>query len=274
MVAAAKAGEPDRHLAALLAPPREREALLALAAFAGELARIPRLAVREPMMGEIRLQWWRDALARLEGERAGHAVADAVRQAARDFALPAALLDRMIEARTLELESAPFADDRALHEFLWHTEGALFALAARVVGLGSSEEVEAACRFSGQAYGAARLLFGLPHSLSLGRVPLSQAQMAQAGVGAHDLLAGAGGAEVGALLAACRAEISENLAVARRLVQQLPRTSRLAFLPLALVGPYVRALERVSGNPLRQEARIAPLTRVLRIAAAHLFGRL
>src|SRR5262245_36026444 len=272
--AAARAGEPDRYLAALLAPAREREALLALAAFAAELARIPRLVVREPMMGEVRLHWWRDALALPAGERTGHGVADAVRRAARACALPAALLDGMIEARALELQSAPFADDGALHEFLWRTEGAQFDLAARVVGLPPAAEVEAACRSSGQAYGAARLLLGLPRSLSLGRVPLSQTQMASAGVGARDLLAGSGGAEVARLLAACRARIGENLADARRLVQRLPPPARVAFLPLALVRPYVRALGRVGGDPLRQEARIAPLTRVLRIGAVHLFGRL
>src|SRR5262245_18945094 len=129
---AANAGEPDRYLAAVLAPPRQREALLALAAFAAELGRIPRLAVREPVMGEVRLQWWRDALALPEGERAGHVLADAVRRVTRDCALPALLLDGMIEARAQELETAPFADDAALHQFLWNTEGAQFALAARV----------------------------------------------------------------------------------------------------------------------------------------------
>ena len=65
----ARAGEPDRYLAALLAPAPQREALLAMAAFATELARIPRRAVREPFMGEVRLQWWRDALS---GERPGN----------------------------------------------------------------------------------------------------------------------------------------------------------------------------------------------------------
>jgi 15-cis-phytoene synthase len=274
VAAAAKTGEPDRYLAALLAPPRQREGLLALAAFAAELARIPRLVVREPMMGEVRLQWWRDALAQAEGERTGHPGADAVRQAARRFALPAALLDGMIEARALELGSAPFADEAALDDYLWHIEGGQFALAARVVGLPAGADVDTACRFSGQAYGAARLLLELPRSLSLGRIPLSQAQMAQAGVGAHELLAGVGGAEVAGLLAACRARIGESLAVARRFVHQQSPAARIAFLPLALVGPYVRALERAGDNPLRREARIAPLARVWRIAVAHLFGRL
>lgn len=274
VAAAAKAGEPDRYLAALLASLPQREALLALAAFAAELARIPFLVVREPQMGEIRLQWWSDALGLPEGQRAGQGVADAVRQAARTYELPAGLLDGLIEGRALQLRGGAFADEQTLDDFLWKTEGALFALASRVVGIAPSAEVEAACRMSGQAYGLARLLLALPRSLALGRVPLAQTELARAGVTAQDLLAGAGGAGVAALLGAYHARIRVSLASARRFVGGLPRTIRVAFLPLALVGPYVRALERAGGMASREEARLSPLMRVCRIGAAHLSGRL
>jgi phytoene synthase len=272
VAAAARAGEPDRHLAALLAPPPQREALLALAAFAAELARIPRLVVREPLMGEIRLQWWRDALALSEGERTGHSVADAVRQAVRNYDLPAPLLAGLIEARSLELGGGPFADDRVLQDFLWSTEGALFALAARVLGRSPGAGVEAACGASGQAYGMARLLFTLPHTLAEGRIPLPQTGIATAGVTAQELLAGTAGTKIARLLGTYRVQIRHSLVSARRLAAQLPRRTRIAFLPLALVKPYVRAQER-TGPSLREEARIAPLTRVCRIAAAHVSGR-
>src|SRR4051794_29410710 len=52
----------DRFLATLFAPQKFRRALFALYAFHGEIARVRDLA-REPMPGEIRLQWWRDAFA-------------------------------------------------------------------------------------------------------------------------------------------------------------------------------------------------------------------
>jgi 15-cis-phytoene synthase len=272
--AAAREGEPDRYLAALLAPPPQREALLALAAFVAELARVPRLVAREPLMGQIRLQWWRDALALPNGQRTGHGVADAVRQAARAFDLPAPLLDGLIEARGLDLAGAPFADDRALQDYLWSTEGAPFALAARVLGQPVSAGLEAACRVAGQAYGMARLLFTLPHSLARGHIALPQAAIADAGVTTQELLAGTTGTKVGALLGGYRTQIDHNLVNARRLAVQLPRSTRIAFLPLALVQPYVRAQERAGRASLREAARIAPLTRVCRIAAAHFLGRL
>jgi 15-cis-phytoene synthase len=272
--AAAREGEPDRYLAALLAPPPQREAMLALAAFAAELARIPRLVAREPLMGEVRLQWWRDALALPDGQRTGHSVADAVRQAARTFDLPAPLLDGLIEARGLDLAGGSFADDHALHDYLWSTEGALFALAARVLGQPLDANLDATCSTAGQAYGMARLLFALPHSLAHGRIALPQTAIANAGLTVQELLAGTAGAKLGALLGGYREQIAHNLGNARRLAGQLPRETRTAFLPLALVQPYVRAQERAGRASLPEAARIAPLTRVWRIAAAHFLGRL
>ena len=51
----------DRSLTALYAPAEHRSAL-ALYAFNIEIARV-REVVRDPMAGEIRLQWWSDAFA-------------------------------------------------------------------------------------------------------------------------------------------------------------------------------------------------------------------
>ena len=48
-------------LAALFAPAEHRNALLALYAFNLEVARV-REVVRDPLAGEIRLQWWSDVL--------------------------------------------------------------------------------------------------------------------------------------------------------------------------------------------------------------------
>jgi phytoene synthase len=225
-------------------------------------------------MGEIRLRWWRTALGLAEGESGAQGVADAVRLAVRRYDLPTSQLDAMIDARALELLSAPFDDDAALYDFLWKTEGALFALNCRILGLGPSLDVEAACLAAGRAYGLARLLMRLPPILALGRVPLPQSGIASVGLAEHDLRAGTGGAQVQALLREYYAQIRTNLLDAGRFARRLPRLERVAFLPLALVEPYVRVLERQGGGALRAERDIVPLTRVWRVAAAHLLGRL
>ena len=89
--ALARAADYDRYLSALFAPVDSREALFALIAFNHEVARIPE-AVSEPMLGRIRLQWWREVLEAVDaGEPARrHEVAvplaDAIRACSLDRA--------------------------------------------------------------------------------------------------------------------------------------------------------------------------------------------
>lgn len=52
--------DPDRWLTTLFAPDASRPGLFALYAFNAEIARA-RESVSQPMIGQIRLQWWREA---------------------------------------------------------------------------------------------------------------------------------------------------------------------------------------------------------------------
>jgi len=70
-------GDKDRFLATLFAPADKRGPLFALYAFNHEVARV-RETVREPLAGEVRLQWWRDAVASGGGEARAHPVAAAL----------------------------------------------------------------------------------------------------------------------------------------------------------------------------------------------------
>jgi 15-cis-phytoene synthase len=275
VIAAARAGEPDRYLAALLAPPYARAGLLALAAFAAEIARVPYAAGSEPAAGEIRLQWWRDALlAADEHAHSGHPIADTLRAAVRRHDLPRALLLEPLDARSFELAGESLADDAALQTYLWKSEGALFAAAGRILAPGNAVPIDAAAGASGQAYGLARLLLRLPPTLARGRLLLPQSRLEAAGAARSDLLSGNAGPGVASLLAGLREESRRSLVTSRQHVANLPRVVRAAFLPLALVRSYLRALERPGRDVLRESVEITPLTRVLRMAAAHWSGRI
>ena len=101
---AARRTEPDRYLAALLAPRATGSDLIPLAAFVGDLARIS-YAVSEPIMGELRLQWWRDALVNLRnGMATGSPIADSVGGVMRSRGLPEALFMSIIDARSQDLD--------------------------------------------------------------------------------------------------------------------------------------------------------------------------
>src|SRR4051795_4988915 len=67
----------DRFLATLFAPAELRPALHALYAFDIEVARVPTLA-RQPIAGEIRLQWWREVLEGRNDEASANPVAAAL----------------------------------------------------------------------------------------------------------------------------------------------------------------------------------------------------
>src|SRR5215469_901092 len=98
-----RAADKDRYLASLFAPTEARPHLHALNAFASEIARV-RAAAREPLPGEIRLQWWRDTLA---GEAWGDASANPVAAALLDTVarcgLPRERLTALIDGHAFDL---------------------------------------------------------------------------------------------------------------------------------------------------------------------------
>lgn len=148
--------DPDRYFSALFAPADKRPFLFALYAFNHELAHIGE-SVREPMIGEIRLQWWREAL---DGARAGqprnHDVVRALTDTLAAVGLPNDLLDAMIDARQFDLLSGIFGDDEKRDAYLDATSGNLMRLASRVLGGGDRHDDLA--REGGIAYGLAGLL--------------------------------------------------------------------------------------------------------------------
>src|SRR6266851_3279658 len=86
----------DRFLTALFAPAERRGALHALYAFNIEIARVRKI-VREPLAGEIRLQWWNDAIAgQAAGEVQSNPVAAALLAAVARYELPPGLLTALI----------------------------------------------------------------------------------------------------------------------------------------------------------------------------------
>ncbi|MFM9846794.1 MAG: phytoene/squalene synthase family protein [Hyphomicrobiaceae bacterium] len=259
---AARRGEPDRYLAALLAPKSVRGDLAALAAFSAELARIAQI-VREPMVGEIRLQWWRDALETIaRGESTAHPVADALAGAMRRHHLPAALLQSLIDATSVELGIEAASDERALGAYLEAAEGALFRLTLRVLGVPDKPRLDATVSAAARAYGIARR----PGRLLLA---LHGPELVLPGPQSGSALPG----EARDALAALREEAKAALMAVRTELLAPEPGSLPALLPLVMVEPYLRAQERTA-DPLHDVADVAPLTRAWRIWRASMRGRI
>jgi len=148
--------DPDRWLASrFIGDAQARADVMALYAFNHELARVAE-TVREPLMGEIRLTWWREALAEIfaGGAARRHPVVDALGHAVRRRNLARAPLDAMIEARFSDLEPDALAAGRALEAYVDATAGALMALAVAAVAQVDAYTLQPAAR----AWGLAGLL--------------------------------------------------------------------------------------------------------------------
>jgi len=112
----------DRFLSSLFAPSEQRLFLFALYAFDIETARVRDL-VSDPMAGNIRLQWWHEAMA---GLRSGEAEAHPVLTALTYTLDAAASGDRSLVAQAVEARQAELYGEPAVG-----AASAIFKLASR-----------------------------------------------------------------------------------------------------------------------------------------------
>jgi 15-cis-phytoene synthase len=272
MITVARAYEPERYLAATLAKEPARAALLAVTAFSADLHRITTTAT-QPVLGEIRLQWWRDSLDTLaKGGRTGAPLADSLGDAITAHALPSAMLIAMTEARAWDLYDDPMPDQPSLDGYLTKTEAIPFELALRVLKVPAGHAAQLAAP-AGRIYGLTRILAHLPAALAAGRLPIPAAALTSYGLTPDALFAGTTTPAVHKLVSSMTQDIATQLAALQPQISALSKPQRVAMLPLATVAPYLTRISHTHRDPLRDIADLAPLARVWRITMAHLTGR-
>ena len=257
----AREKDPDRYLAALFVPEGARDALFALYAFNAELAQIAD-EVTEPTLGEIRLQWWRDAIqVAASGEATGHPVADAMGAALKARDLPATRLDSLIDARRFDVLERIMPDSASLFTYLDNTAGQAFLLACEFLGC-DPETAAPAAQAAGRTYGLTGLMRAVTVHAAQNRLYLP-VQSLQTGA-AERLMAGRADPAFLGLMSELRRRAREELETAKPLIRALPKEAQAAFKPLALVDPYLRALEAIE-DPMAKVADINPLYRLWRL---------
>jgi phytoene synthase len=238
----------DRFLATLYAPEKTRRQLFALYAFAVEIARVAD-RVSEPMAGEIRLQWWRDALAGTRASEArAHPPAAALFDTVVRARLPVPALLEMIEARSFDLYRDPIPSLAALEGYAVKTSSALVELAAAILGGAPSNAVSAAARSAGLAYGLATALAGPRRKLFL---PLDVLERHHGD--SEDVRAGRMTTEVTNALGELRQRAQAHFNDYQEQSRTLPAQLAPAFLPTALVPLYLKRLVR---TPLSARAEV------------------
>ncbi len=162
-----RSGDPDRFLAAMAAPPAARGVLFPVYALNVEAARAPWVTA-EPMIAEIRLQFWRDALDEIADGKdpRRHEVIEPLSEVID--AEGARLLDLAVAARRWEIAREPFAGVAPLRGHLWDLAGGLMWAAARALGAKDEDAV----RGTGYAGGLAGWLVAVPELTARGLAPL------------------------------------------------------------------------------------------------------
>ena len=240
--------DPDRFFCALFAPAEVREDLFALYVFNLEIARVREL-VSQPILGEIRLQWWRDAIASVyAGSPREHATLRALAAAIGRHDLPCGGFEALIDARAADLDDGPPADLKALEAQVDATAMGLVRMALAILG-SRTEVADAVARHVGIGFGLAGLLRSTAHLARSGRVVLPGNVMRAEGITAADVLAGRASAGLARTVAAVAELAHAHLIAARHLGGGLPGRAVSALLPASLASSDLHRLALAGHNP-------------------------
>ena len=242
----------DRFLATLFAPAVQRGPLFALYAFDLEIAQI-RDRAREPMPGEIRLQWWREVLSgERGGEAAAHPVAAALTETVARFALPAERLIALTDAHAFDLYDDPIETFAVLEAYLRRTAATILDLAARICGGAPAEH---AAERAGIACGITALLraFALNASRRQLFVPV---EFLERGTTPEAIFAGQSSPFLLNALGMLRTRARQHLQGLEAALPQVCAAVLPALLPAALVPGYLALMERADYDPFHTAIEI------------------
>jgi 15-cis-phytoene synthase len=244
LMEAVQAADRDRYLSVLYAPEDKRGSLFALYAFNAEIASV-RDRIREPLPGEVRLQWWRDVL---DGRMAadGHPVAEALLATISGHQLPVTTFQNYLDARVFDLYNDPMPSRNDLEGYCGETASAIIQLAAWILDASNAPCFAELAGHAGCAQAIAGLLRLLPIHRARGQCYVPKDVLVAAGISTEGFLAEDSGAGAGRAVSALAALARQHLATFEAEAARLPQTLRPAFLPLALTGAH---LDRIEKNP-------------------------
>jgi NADH dehydrogenase [ubiquinone] 1 alpha subcomplex assembly factor 6 len=254
----------DRYLTALHAPAERREALLALYAFNIEIAKT-RETVSEPMIGQIRLQWWREAIDEAyAGTVRDHAVLRPLGAAIEAHGLSRGYFDALIDAREFDLTDEPPQTMDALIDYVRQSSSTLIHLALEVLGAREGPAHDAAEPI-GIAWGLTGLLRAAPFHARAKRQYLPETLMREASADRADLFELQGSPALAIVAREIAEEARRQLSTGQTLRRDVPRAAIPALLPGVLADLYLKGLARRSHDLFADPVEISQPRRQIRL---------
>ncbi len=262
------------YAASLFVAPDTRRAWIALAAFNGEVSHV-RDHVSQPLPGEIRLQWWRDALTGSgqgadHGEVQGNPVAAELLRAIALHDLPVELLVRLTDAHVFDVYDDPMPDMAALEAHCRDTATAMYTLRAKVLGVNATEIVRLA-EHAGIAEGLVDVMLALPRHAARRQLYLPGDLLSVKGVVAEEIFLQQANSPLKDALAHLRHEARAQLDQTMAMLADAPAAARPAFLPLAVIRKTLARLETSEPFTPPQLSRLGVLWTTWRAASGKPF---
>ena len=250
---AVRQADPDRYFASLFAPAPHRPHLHALYAFNHEIAHVAE-SVREPMLGAIRLEWWRESVeGAAKGNPRSHDVARGLSALFAETGLKPADLEAMIAARGFDSSNEYFSDFAALENYLDATGGAVMRLAAALL-----DGDPRATREAGLAYGLTGLLRSLSFHNRRHKLYLPLNLLRAEGLTPDEIFTLKDEPRIGNVVDRTVARAWDHFQAARR---AKPRAALPAILPAALVPVYLKRMGKDVPLHRRQMALLSAAMR-------------
>lgn len=244
----------DRYASTLFVAPDKRRSLLALYAFNTEISRV-REVVKQPLPGEIRLQWWTDMLAGLgHGDVEQNPVAAELLLAIRAHDLPIDRLSKLIDVHIFDLYNDPMPDLSLLESHFRDTLSTLFVCAARILEDVSETSVQVA-EHAGLAQGVARVIARLPYDSARRQLFVPQDMLLQNSSSAEEVFAAKSTPAIRATLDQLINGAREQLTTAEGMLADISASARAAYLPLAMVKHDLARMARPEHDPFELDVR-------------------
>ena len=247
--AALRAGDRDRYLSTLVLTGTERNAVTALYAFNADVAAI-RDRVSNPAPGEVRLQWWVDAIEGTEhGAVRSNPVADALLRVTKDYQIPAGTLLRLLNARRFDLYDDPMPDVPSFEGYAGETASTLYQLAAMILNGGEPVEPGDAAGHLGVAHALIGHLRAFGRVSAQGRIMLPWSVFAANGVREGEIFARTESEGLVEALGQLSEMAVDHLRRAETAIAGLPSNLRPAFALAPVLRRQLELLNQRTNSP-------------------------
>lgn len=133
-----RSADPARYFASQFIPGVHRDDVVALHAFDLEIRKIVR-TIREPVAGEIRLQWWREVLrGARDAEAAASPLAHLMLDLTQRHSIGPQIWENYLDGRIFDLYDDAVEDRAAFEAYAGQTEGTVLQLACLILDRGQS----------------------------------------------------------------------------------------------------------------------------------------